>query len=130
MLLTGLTRKGYSLIVWAVTFIALLAGLAVIRGSLSRALRAKADAAADYVFWKQWGSGPEQHLRDKNSQAKVRSLRQQKTSLTEFKSGIVEKAAGYADNYSVDKSVTSQSAKDSEVLLETFDLNQFDLNPD
>lgn len=126
-----LTRKGYSLIMWTVTFAALLAALALIRAPLNRALRAKADAISDYVFWKQWGSDPKQYWRDENTQTKARGLRQQKSALIEHKSGIIEKQSpGPADNYSIDKSVTSQSADDSEVLLKTFDLNQFDLEPD
>lgn len=130
VLLTGLTRRGYSLIMWAATFAALLAALALIRVPLNRALRAKVDATSDYVFWKQWGSDPKQHWRDENTQSKARGLRRQKSALIEHKSGIIEKKdAGPADNYSVDKSITSQSAKDSEALLKTLDLNQFDLEP-
>lgn len=125
-----LTRKGHSLIMWVVIFSALTGALAVIQVPLKRALKSKAKGVTDYVFWKQWGVEPKQHLRDETNWAKSKSHQQAKQALLEKRSGENTKISAAGDNYQREKQVSSQVQEGSESALKTFDLNQFDLDPD
>lgn len=117
------SRKGDSIIMWVVTFSALIAALAIIRVPLNRALQGKAKGMTDQILWKQWGNAPEQHLRDENSWTKSKAIQQDTKRFSENHQGVTVKETKPGDNYRKESSVSSSVADGSEVMLKTFDLD-------
>ncbi len=127
-----LTHKGDSMIMWVVTFSALIAALAIIRVPLNRALQGKAKGMTDQILWKQWKSAPEQYLqnekpeqylRDENSRTKNKTVQQDTRRFSESHQGVTVKETKPGDNYREESSVSSSVADGSEVVLKTFDLD-------
>jgi hypothetical protein len=117
-----LTNKGYSLIIWTATFAIIIAGLMFIQVPLKRGIQSKVRATADYVLWGLWGNTPEQFWRDENSKEKSNATQQQTEERLSLHSGM---SKVYRDVLSENKGISAGVDKGSEVLLKTFDLNQF-----
>ncbi|MFC1594078.1 hypothetical protein ACFL38_02000 [Candidatus Omnitrophota bacterium] len=53
------TRKGYSLIMWAMTITVAIASLSIFQNILKRGLQGKVWATTDYILWSSIGQEPD-----------------------------------------------------------------------
>ncbi len=59
-------RRGYSLVMWSITFGALIAALFFIRPFVERALRVKIYATTDHFLWGSWGPDQKYEYKGEN----------------------------------------------------------------
>ncbi len=66
-------RRGYSLVMWSITFGALIAALFFIRPFVERALRVKIYTTTDHFLWGVWPNQKYEYKGEKNVLSKSRS---------------------------------------------------------
>jgi hypothetical protein len=120
-----LTNKGYNLIMWVITFAALIAALAVIQVPLKRGVQTKIRAVTDYVFWTRLDSATDQHMRETNSRAST--YNEQNREVGEVIGDHTGTNTYYDKISSADNNLNYGTSKGSEAIL---DVLEEDLNSD
>ena len=127
-----LNRKGYSLGMWAATFIVIIAALAVIQKPFKNILATKVWQVTDYVFWTSIEEEPDLFYEDIPNTRSIKTSSQKQDAIRfEDHKGEITNYLDPKDNQRKGKAVGSSVGKGSEVLLKTFDLNNaFDFAED
>lgn len=137
MLVNLKANKGYNLIMWATTFVILLAVFSIIRMPFKRAIQTKVRQTSDYVLWTSWGTPQNPVLpefeapTDDTSRAKSLSAQEQNTYINENNTGRttvggIEYDADIkygAQNSNHDYRVNSGVEDGSQVILNNFNLS-------
>lgn len=126
-----LTRRGNTLIMWTVTFLAVVSAIAIIQPSIKRILADKIEVFGNYTFWGKWykdpfSDDPTEYVRDKNSRAKTKSTQIYNNSQVEQKDPEL-RFHKLINSATLQRSVSSGVGDGNDPLLDTFDLNQFNL---
>jgi len=130
-------RKSFTLIDWLIVFSALLAVLAMFRGTVKRTVESKARAVGDFMIWNHWGDGTDSVPRDsdgtgwfqsdKNTQSKTATKQAQAQTTLETRDGSVNSTITQTR---ASRSVSVGVGKDQEYLLSNDTINRLKVNVD
>jgi hypothetical protein len=116
-----MSPKGYSMIMWAVVFSAVLASLVLFRATFKRGLQNKIIGSTDYLIWEYWGNTTDQYKGDESSHVKSHANQQQDLAIRDMREKTVEI---HGVTTKTEDSASASVEQGSEAVLKLYDLNQ------